>query len=143
MTDKKDIILCVAGSRELSPCNLNQIAINVALSVWIKEHGRPSKIIHGGCSGVDEMAAVFAADEGIACEAYPAHWDAHGKAAGPIRNAAMACNATHLVAIPHGASKGTRNMISTFEDLRGIGAAHVLEWYQLEAKIMAGLNRTV
>lgn len=55
----------------------------------------PTCVIEGGARGVDAMAAewvtFFGPEPGpvIVHEQYPAKWDLHGKAAGPIRNAQM------------------------------------------------------
>lgn len=46
-------------------------------------------IIEGGCSGADAMAKKAAIECNIPYKEYPAHWDKHGKAAGPIRNQKM------------------------------------------------------
>jgi hypothetical protein len=43
---------------------------------------------------------------------FPANWDRHGKAAGGIRNTAMANYGTHLIAFWDGESPGTRDMIA-------------------------------
>ena len=44
---------------------------------------------------------------------YRADWETHGRAAGPIRNRKMAENASALIALWDGASRGTKNMIET------------------------------
>ena len=47
-------------------------------------------VIHGDCRGADRMAASVATSIGFDnVIAMPAQWDENGKAAGPIRNAAM------------------------------------------------------
>ena len=46
-------------------------------------------IIHGGASGADALAGVYAKRNGIPCEVYPANWKKYGRAAGPIRNKQM------------------------------------------------------
>lgn len=47
------------------------------------------RIVHGGCRGADRLASDWAVAHGHECVAYPAQWDQHGKAAGPIRNQKM------------------------------------------------------
>lgn len=42
---------------------------------------------------------------------FPADWNAHGKAAGPIRNQQMAQEADVLIAFWDGKSRGTKDMI--------------------------------
>lgn len=55
------------------------------------EHVRTGDVlVHGDCPrGADEMAArLWQRFHGVT-EAWPADWDAHGRAAGPIRNQEM------------------------------------------------------
>jgi predicted Rossmann-fold nucleotide-binding protein len=74
------------------------------------EHGI-TLIIQGGCSGADEKAALWAKGRGVPCLAHYADWKKHGKAAGPIRNAAMLKWEPNLVvAFPGGA--GTASMVN-------------------------------
>lgn len=53
------------------------------------ERGRPTLIIHGDARGADTLAKKWARRNGVATAPYPADWKAHGRAAGPIRNAKM------------------------------------------------------
>lgn len=46
-------------------------------------------IITGGAPGADAIAHKMADDMGFATLVFPAQWDKHGKAAGPIRNQQM------------------------------------------------------
>ena len=46
-------------------------------------------LLHGGARGADALAAYFAQHMGMGVVAYPADWEAHGRAAGPIRNQRM------------------------------------------------------
>lgn len=87
----------------------------VAISQWIGYfHQREGmdEIVHGGCRGVDEIAGNVAARLHIPIKVFPADWDTHGKAAGPIRNRQMAEYASHLLAFWDYTSKGTMNMIN-------------------------------
>ena len=68
-------------------------------------------IVSGHASGADSLGEKFAADHNLQCELYPADWDKHGKAAGPIRNAEMAEVADALIAFWDGQSRGTKLMI--------------------------------
>jgi len=52
----------------------------------------PITLIHGGCAGLDELAAQAAAQRGWYVEPWPItsdDWIKHGKLAGPLRNRAM------------------------------------------------------
>ena len=50
-------------------------------------------------------------------ELFPADWDKHGRAAGPIRNKQMADYADVLIAVWDGKSRGTKNMIDEMNKL--------------------------
>jgi hypothetical protein len=70
-------------------------------------------IISGGAPGVDALGERYAVEMDIPLKVFPANWQAHGRAAGPIRNRKMAENAEALIAIWDGISRGTKNMIET------------------------------
>lgn len=68
-------------------------------------------VISGGARGADRLGERYAAERGLECVVMPADWDAHGKAAGHVRNAAMADLADALIAFWDGVSRGTKGMI--------------------------------
>lgn len=68
-------------------------------------------VVSGGCRGTDKLGEDWAHNHDIPVFVYPADWNSHGRAAGPIRNATMANNADALVAVWDGKSRGTKNMI--------------------------------
>lgn len=70
-------------------------------------------IISGHVSGADALGERYAQERGFQLETFPADWKAHGRAAGPIRNARMASAANALIAFWDGKSRGTKNMIET------------------------------
>lgn len=49
----------------------------------------PSRVIHGGASGADRLAGLWAEKHNVGVSVYPAKWDEHGKSAGPRRNQEM------------------------------------------------------
>lgn len=68
-----------------------------------------TEIVHGGCRGVDSAAnQIF--ESRLPVVAFPAKWDEHGRAAGPIRNAEMAAYADELLLIWDGKSRGSASM---------------------------------
>lgn len=84
----------------------------------------PAAIVHGGASGADTLAARWAKSRGVPCAAMPADWQKHGRAAGPIRNRAMADELLRrersgarvaVIAFPGGV--GTQDMIRIARDL--------------------------
>lgn len=70
-------------------------------------------IVSGHASGADSLGERYAQERGFQLETYPADWQAHGRAAGPIRNAKMASVAHALISFWDGKSRGTKNMIDT------------------------------
>ena len=69
-------------------------------------------VVSGHAKGVDQLGERWAKEHGVPVEQHPAQWNAHGIAAGPIRNEAMAQAADALVAImPEEGTKGTKDMI--------------------------------
>jgi hypothetical protein len=75
-----------------------------------------SLLVTGGASGADRHAETWAHLAGVRVAVYPADWKAHGRAAGPIRNAQMlALEAPRLVvAFPGG--RGTADMVRKATD---------------------------
>ena len=74
----------------------------------------PVTIVQGGCpDGMDDWARVLAEECACKCETFLADWKKHGRAAGPIRNQAMAdAGADLCLAFPSaGRSTGTWDMI--------------------------------
>lgn len=67
--------------------------------------------ISGAARGADRLGELWATSRGYKVVLFPAQWDIHGKAAGYIRNKAMADEATHLVAFWNKSSKETGHMI--------------------------------
>lgn len=108
----------IAGGRDFTDYN----AVD---EVMTRVHW-PTRILSGGAKGADAEGERWAKMWGVPCDVYPAEWDTHGKAAGPIRNAEMADNADVLVAFWDGRSSGTKNMIVTA--LRKGLEVHVLRY---------------
>lgn len=65
-------------------------------------------IISGHASGADALGERYVQERGFLLETYPVDWKAHGRAAGPIRNAQMAVVADALIAFWNGKSRGTK-----------------------------------
>lgn len=87
---------------------------------------RDIEIVSGGARGADSLATDLAAAYFLSLHVFPADWEAHGKAAGHIRNRQMAEYATDLLAFWDGESRGTKNMIETAKKL-GLGI-HVVRY---------------
>lgn len=112
----RNVVLAVSGSRY---CTDEQF-VHTGIDKWATKHGGlPQKILHGGCRGVDtHVASYVAAHPDIATEVYLPDWKEYGRAAGPIRNARMLKDSTHLLAFPckdPSKSKGTMSAIASAE----------------------------
>jgi hypothetical protein len=82
------------------------------LEAAIRECGWvPTTVLSGNARGADILGEMWAKNNSIPCELYPAEWDIHGKSAGYIRNSTMAENAEALIALWDGESRGTKHMI--------------------------------
>ena len=83
----------------------------------------PSVVIEGEARGADTIAREEAESLGIPVEKYPADWEKHGRAAGPIRNKQMIDEGKPDFVLAfhddYENSRGTRNMVSQAQD-RGI-----------------------
>jgi hypothetical protein len=72
-------------------------------------------LIEGGARGADFMARKFAEWAGIPVRTFPADWDAHGKAAGPIRNQQMLDEGKPDIVVAFEGGRGTADMIDRAE----------------------------
>ena len=97
--------ILVCGGRDFDDFEV----VYVALAPFIRSG--VTTIIHGGARGADDLAGQFAALWSLAVEVYPADWDTHGRAAGPIRNKQMLEEGKPDLVIAFPGGKGTANMI--------------------------------
>jgi len=83
-------------------------------------------IITGGATGADHLARVWGELVGVHTAVVPAMWDAHGPAAGPMRNRAMLLlQPDYVIAFPGG--KGTEGMVELARETGISGHRYVLE----------------
>lgn len=73
------------------------------------------KVISGTAAGIDRLGEEWAIAREFEVIYMPADWNTYGKSAGVYRNAKMAKAADAAIIIWDGISKGTRNMIETFQ----------------------------
>lgn len=74
------------------------------------EGNRITQLIEGGANGADRLGREWAEARKVPFQTVHADWAAHGRAAGPIRNAAMlALRPDLVVAFPGG--RGTADMV--------------------------------
>ena len=108
----------IAGGRQFSDYELLKAKCDLFLQQKRVTHS--IIIVSGTARGADSLGERYAHERGYAVEKYPADWEQHGKAAGPIRNAEMAENADALIAFWDGQSKGTKSMINIAKT-KGLG----------------------
>lgn len=70
-----------------------------------------SVIIEGDSRGADKLSEIWAINNGIFVEKYPADWNKFGKAAGFIRNKQMLTNGKPDLVIAFKGGNGTNNMV--------------------------------
>jgi len=70
-----------------------------------------SVIIHGAAPGADTLAGRWAELRRVPVEAFPAEWEKHGRAAGPIRNARMLAEGKPALVVAFPGGRGTANMV--------------------------------
>jgi len=75
-------------------------------------------IISGGAKGADKLADQFAKENEYAFMEYPAMWNIHGKAAGPIRNQQIIDDCDEVIAFWDGSSRGTKNTLGLAKEAK-------------------------
>jgi len=96
----------VCGGRDFSDCS----AVFVRLDAVHAKFG-VSKVISGCARGADTLGIEWANARGVSCERYPADWEAHGRAAGPIRNQQMLDEGRPDLVVAFPGGRGTADMI--------------------------------
>lgn len=76
-------------------------------------------IISGEARGADALASQWAAVRRHHYEGYPADWEKHGKAAGPIRNQQMLTEGKPDLVVAFPGGRGTSNMV-TLAEMAGV-----------------------
>lgn len=117
------VICCVTGSRDAkTPSKVFRPLDNMGIKNKI------NFLMHGGATGVDSFADIWARRNGIQPIEFPALWSYHLNAAGPIRNNNMSMflkPGDYLVVFPGG--KGTAQMRSNGLAIRGLNLITVNE----------------
>lgn len=103
----------VCGSRTYGATETQRVEMMALLDAWI---GVDYTVVHGAAPGADSLAEEWARGRCVATEPYPADWDQHGKAAGPIRNQQMLDSGIDLCLAftdkPLRESRGTNDMVT-------------------------------
>ncbi len=110
--------LLVCGGRKYA----DNLTLTQALGIIHKK--RPvTLLIEGGAQGADRLARMWAICNDVPFVTEKADWQHYGKAAGPIRNAAMLVKHSPDALIAFPGSSGTADMVRKAED------ASVKVWY--------------
>ena len=97
----------VTGGRGYS----NRVRVYDALRAFDKNARVVPQLVYGVAHGADTLAADYAGMRNWRLDPFPADWEQHGKAAGPIRNQAMVDSGLDvLLAFPGG--RGTEDMVT-------------------------------
>lgn len=103
----------VAGIRYTDPVNKIVFTDYDLVASAISGSGYDiTQVISGTAIGVDSLGETWAKENNILVKRMPADWNAFGKAAGHIRNKAMAEYCDAAVIVWDWKSKGTKNMIN-------------------------------
>lgn len=97
----------VCGGRDYGDINY---VVGVLDTIHTVE-GPISAIIHGNAPGADTIAGAWAMSRDVEMEVFPAHWDLHGRAAGPIRNKQMLEEGGPDLVVAFPGGRGTDNMV--------------------------------
>ena len=106
----EDFRVIIAGGRDFNDYALLKTKCDNILAEKATTHH--IIIVSGAARGADSLGEKYAQEHSYTIEKYPADWNTHGKAAGPIRNAQMANSADALIAFWDGKSHGTKSMIN-------------------------------
>ena len=105
----------IAGSRHM-PFSEYPL-ISQAAARFQEVYGPITEVVCGEAKGADTFGKKWALCEAnLPVKSFPADWNTHGKAAGPIRNGQMAEYADALIAFLYSGSRGTANMIQQMQN---------------------------
>lgn len=99
--------LIIAGTRTIT----SEAIVREALAWSLFDWADITLVLSGACTGVDIIGENIARNKRVRVQCFPAIWEEHGRAAGPIRNAEMVRQADGLLAVWDGGSRGTKDII--------------------------------
>ena len=103
----------IAGSRHM-PFSMFHL-IDEAVK---KSNFQVTEVVCGLARGADMFGGKWAVEHSIPVKTFPADWDTHGKAAGPIRNQQMAEYADALIVFIWDGSRGSKDMLMRMERMK-------------------------
>jgi hypothetical protein len=93
-------------------CGGRDFASYLLLANVLSEYGSDVELCNGGARGADSLAGKYAAIRGIPVRVFPADWQTHGKAAGPIRNSEMLREFAPDLVVAFPGGRGTSDMVA-------------------------------
>ena len=112
----------ICGGRDFADFDM----LSCAMGDLVRTYGMPAAMVHGAASGADTLAARWAERFAITVHAMPADWQAHGRAAGPIRNQAMLDKHKPALVVAFPGGKGTADMVDRARK-SGIDVAEIIQ----------------
>lgn len=99
--------ILVCGGRDFT----DKTAVYAALVPYLREYRADLEIVSGMAKGADHFAWLFSHHYDLVCHQFPADWEKHGRAAGPIRNQQMIDEGQPDLVIAFPGGKGTADMV--------------------------------
>lgn len=84
---------------------------------YLHQQDPVTMLAHGGCSGADFLAELWAKQHQVPSKSYLPDWQGKGKAAGPIRNGEMLRQEMPNLVVAFPGGSGTRNLLLQAESL--------------------------
>lgn len=116
MINSDRVLVC--GSRDWDDPEIVRVILDGAVALHKSNSRQPMVVIEGAARGADSHAGEWARRHPWDCQLleYPADWDTHGRAAGPIRNKQMLEEGQPTVVFAFSdnleESRGTANMVA-------------------------------
>lgn len=99
------VLIC--GGRDYNDYRSMGIVLEDVIRGW----GTITTVIHGGARGADALAGQWAREHNIPSVVFPAEWEKHGRAAGPIRNEEMLREGDPDLVVAFPGGRGTADMV--------------------------------
>lgn len=106
------MILAIVGSREICDMEVLKKALKM-----IPELESVTEIVSGGAKGMDSLARKYAKENDLKLTEFLPEYNLYGKSAPLRRNTRIIEYADIVLAVPKGASRGTRDGITKAESL--------------------------
>lgn len=82
-------VAAAGGGNRVLICGSRRYRNAAAIARYVGGLPSGTVVIHGGAPGADSLADIYAHQNGLKTEAYPADWKRYGRGAGHVRNKQM------------------------------------------------------